>query len=83
VQAGFRRICDPVASFAKEVMPSFRVDPEPDAWKAGVVSGAIQLEQIDTEAFSLRRSFPLGPEPVASALDRYRACSVNFVRVRG
>jgi hypothetical protein len=32
-------------------MPEFREDPEHDAWKAGVMSGAIQLEEIDTEAF--------------------------------
>jgi hypothetical protein len=37
--------------FAKEVMPEFRADPEHDAWKAAVMSGAIQLEEIDTEAF--------------------------------
>jgi len=36
------------------VMPEFRGDPEHDAWKAGVMSGAIQLEEIDTEAFSDR-----------------------------
>jgi hypothetical protein len=40
--------------FAKEVMPEFRSDPEHDAWKAGVMSGAIQLEEIDTEAFTDR-----------------------------
>ena len=35
-------------------MPEFRADPEHDAWKAGVMSGAIQLEEIDTEAFTDR-----------------------------
>ena len=35
-------------------MPEFRWDPEHDAWKAGVMSGAIELEEIDTEAFSDR-----------------------------
>jgi hypothetical protein len=35
-------------------MPEFRVDPEHDAWKAGVMSGAIKLEEIDTEAFKDR-----------------------------
>jgi hypothetical protein len=44
-------ICDSLELFAKEVMPEFREDPEHDAWKAGVMSGAIQLEEIDTEAF--------------------------------
>jgi hypothetical protein len=32
-------------------MPESRKDPEHDAWKQGVMSGAIQLEEIDTEAF--------------------------------
>jgi hypothetical protein len=36
------------------VMPEVRSDPEHDAWKAGVMSGAIQLEEIDTEAFKDR-----------------------------
>lgn len=35
-------------------MPQFRQDPEHDAWKAGVMSGAIELEEIDTEAFTDR-----------------------------
>jgi hypothetical protein len=30
------------------------IDPEHDAWKAGVMSGAIQLEEIDTDAFTDR-----------------------------
>ena len=47
-------ICDSLELFAKEVMPEFREDPEHDAWKAGVMSGAIKLEEIDTEAFSDR-----------------------------
>jgi hypothetical protein len=47
-------ICDSLELFAKEVMPEFRADPEHDAWKAGVMSGAIQLEEIDTEAFKGR-----------------------------
>jgi hypothetical protein len=47
-------ICDSLELFAREVMPEFRADPEHDAWKAGVMSGAIQLEEIDTEAFKDR-----------------------------
>jgi hypothetical protein len=35
-------------------MPEFENDPEHEAWKAGVMSGAIQLEEIDTEAFKDR-----------------------------
>jgi hypothetical protein len=56
-------ICDSLELFAKEVMPEFRVDPEHDAWKAGVMSGAIKLEEIDTEAFR----------------DRYGKLAVNVV----
>jgi hypothetical protein len=47
-------ICESLELFAREVMPEFRADPEHDAWKAGVMSGAIQLEEIDTEAFKDR-----------------------------
>jgi len=47
-------ICDSLELFAKEVMPEFQHDPEHEAWKAGVMSGAIQLEEIDTEAFKDR-----------------------------
>jgi hypothetical protein len=47
-------ICDSLELFAREVMPEFQHDPEHEAWKAGVMSGAIQLEEIDTEAFKDR-----------------------------
>ena len=47
-------ICESLELFASEVLPEFRDDPEHDAWKAGVMSGAIQLEEIDTEAFTDR-----------------------------
>jgi len=36
------------------VMPEFQHDPEHDAWKKGVLDGSIQLEEIDTQAFSDR-----------------------------
>src|SRR5947208_7998624 len=45
-------ICESLELFAKEVMPEFRSDPEHEAWKAGVMSGDIQLEEIDTQAFT-------------------------------
>jgi hypothetical protein len=35
-------------------MPEFKSDPEHEEWKQGVMSGAIQLEEIDTEAFTDR-----------------------------
>ena len=44
-------ICESLELFAAQVMPEFRQDPEHDAWKAGVMSGAIELEEIDTAAF--------------------------------
>jgi alkanesulfonate monooxygenase SsuD/methylene tetrahydromethanopterin reductase-like flavin-dependent oxidoreductase (luciferase family) len=47
-------ICESLELFAKEVMPEFQNDPEHEAWKKGVMSGAIQLEEIDTEAFKDR-----------------------------
>jgi hypothetical protein len=47
-------ICESLELFAREVMPEFRLDPEHDAWKAGVMSGAIQLKEIDTDAFTDR-----------------------------
>jgi hypothetical protein len=47
-------ICESLELFAREVMPEFQNDPEHEAWKKGVMSGAIQLEEIDTEAFKDR-----------------------------
>ena len=38
----------------REVMPEFRGHPEQLAWKARVMSREIELEEIDTEAFSDR-----------------------------
>ena len=47
-------ICESLELFAREVMPEFKHDPEHDEWKKGVLSGKIQLEEIDTEAFKDR-----------------------------
>jgi hypothetical protein len=47
-------ICESLELFAKEVMPEFQHDPEHEEWKKGVMSGAIQLEEIDTKAFTDR-----------------------------
>ena len=48
-------ICDSLELFAREVMPEFHANiPEQDAWKAKVLSGKIELEEIDTEQFSAR-----------------------------
>jgi len=35
-------------------MPEFQNDPEQEAWKKGVLSGGIELEEIDTQAFTDR-----------------------------
>jgi len=65
-------ICESLELFARDVMPEFRSDPEHEAWKAAVMSGAIQLEEIDTEAFTDRYgklAVTLGnPPPRAQAL---------------
>jgi hypothetical protein len=54
-------------------MPEFREDPEHAAWKAGVMSGAIKLEEIDTEAFTDRYGkLAVGvtpPRPAAAAVE--------------
>src|SRR5206468_6353339 len=47
-------ICDSLELFAREVMPEFRSDPEHEQWKHEVMSGALQLEEIDTQAFTDR-----------------------------
>jgi hypothetical protein len=47
-------ICESLELFAKDVMPEFKQDLEHDAWKAGVMSGDILLEEIDTAAFTDR-----------------------------
>jgi len=54
-------ICESLELFANEVMPEFQSDPEHEAWKKAVMSGAIKLEEIDTQAF----------------MDRYGKLAVN------
>ena len=45
-------ICDSLELFAKEVMPEFRArEPEHQEWKRKVLSGEIELEEVDTESF--------------------------------
>jgi alkanesulfonate monooxygenase SsuD/methylene tetrahydromethanopterin reductase-like flavin-dependent oxidoreductase (luciferase family) len=46
-------ICDSLGLFAEEVMPEFHANiAAQDAWKADVLAGRIQLEQIDTGQFT-------------------------------
>jgi hypothetical protein len=63
-------ICESLDLFAGEVMPEFREDKEHDAWKAGVMSGATKLEEIDTAAFTDRYGkLGITLAPVSSNLD--------------
>jgi alkanesulfonate monooxygenase SsuD/methylene tetrahydromethanopterin reductase-like flavin-dependent oxidoreductase (luciferase family) len=66
-------ICESLELFAKEVMPEFQNDPEHDAWKAGVMSGDILLEEIDTAAFTDRYgklALNIGsPKPASTAAE--------------
>ena len=48
-------ICESLELFAKEVMPEFHAaHTEQEAWKAAAMRGDIQLEEIDTTAFTDR-----------------------------
>jgi alkanesulfonate monooxygenase SsuD/methylene tetrahydromethanopterin reductase-like flavin-dependent oxidoreductase (luciferase family) len=55
-------ICESLEMFASEVMPEFHArEPEHQAWKARVLSGEIQLEEIDIEPFNTSRAKPTKP----------------------
>jgi alkanesulfonate monooxygenase SsuD/methylene tetrahydromethanopterin reductase-like flavin-dependent oxidoreductase (luciferase family) len=59
-------ICDSLELFAAEVMPEFHDrEPQHQEWKQGVLSGEIQLDEVDTSAFS-RRTVAT-PKPVGEA----------------
>ena len=46
-------ICDSLELFAKEVMPDFHgQDKAHQEWKAAVLAGELELEEIDTEAYN-------------------------------
>jgi alkanesulfonate monooxygenase SsuD/methylene tetrahydromethanopterin reductase-like flavin-dependent oxidoreductase (luciferase family) len=48
-------ICASLEQFAAEVMPEFHANiPAQDKWKAAVMAGEIELEEIDTEPFRQR-----------------------------
>jgi alkanesulfonate monooxygenase SsuD/methylene tetrahydromethanopterin reductase-like flavin-dependent oxidoreductase (luciferase family) len=54
-------ICDSLELFAEEVMGEFHASiPAHEAWKADVLAGRTRLEEIDTEAFTVR----YGPKAV-------------------
>ena len=47
-------ICSSLELFAREVMPEFHADePAHQAWKRGVLSGEIELEEIDTKPYHM------------------------------
>jgi hypothetical protein len=48
-------ICDSLELFAEEVMPEFHGrEPEHQEWKRDVLSGKIDLPEIDTNRFTFR-----------------------------
>ena len=48
-------ICSSLELFAREVMPEFHADePAHQAWKQKVLSGAIELDEIDTTPYQMR-----------------------------
>lgn len=61
-------ICDSLELFAEEVMPEFHANvPAHEEWKAKVMAREIELEEIDTAAFTARygaRSVDLSKAPV-------------------
>ena len=47
-------ICDSLELFARVVMPEFHArEPEHQEWKRKVLAGEIELEEVDTEAFTV------------------------------
>lgn len=56
--------------FAREVMPEFHDrEAEHQAWKAAVLRGDIQLEEIDVSPFNTSRAKPTKP-PTRRAMDQ-------------
>jgi alkanesulfonate monooxygenase SsuD/methylene tetrahydromethanopterin reductase-like flavin-dependent oxidoreductase (luciferase family) len=63
-------ICESLELFAKEVMPEFQGrHAANDAWKAEVMSGHLQLAEIDTAAFTDRfgKAMPAQVKPAKTA----------------
>ena len=57
-------ICSSLELFAAEVMPEFHGrEPEHQAWKSSVLAGDVQLEELDTEAHSVRTYQSVSKEP--------------------
>ncbi len=64
-------ICESLELFGREVMPEFQAhEPEHQEWKSKVLAGEIELEEIDTAAFTDRfgpNSVQIPPRKVAAA----------------
>lgn len=61
-------ICEGLELFAREVMPEFHANiPQHEAWKAEVLAGNLQLEEIDTENFKQRYGANSIPELATTA----------------
>lgn len=64
-------ICESLELFGREVMPEFQAhEPEHQEWKRKVIAGEIELEEIDTTAFTDRygpNSVQIPPKKVAVA----------------
>jgi hypothetical protein len=74
-QAGRNRhehICEALELFATEVMPEFHaMEPDHAEWKRRVLTGEIELDEIDTDPFNMigmqsTKWKPGMPVPVAS-----------------
>lgn len=66
-------ICESLELFAKEVMPEFQeMEPAHQEWKQGVLSGEIELEELDTSSHTSRfskNSVQLDPVKTAAVGD--------------
>ncbi len=61
-------ICSSLELFAEEVMPEFHArETEHQVWKQSVLSGEIELEELDTEAFDYRTTAAPTQRPSAEA----------------
>ena len=67
-------ICASLELFAAEVMPEFHAkEDEHQEWKRSVLTGAIELEELDTEPFSMRsnqtpaKKLPKAAPPLAKS----------------
>ncbi len=69
-QAGKNSHEDIVSSlelFAREVMPEFHaLESEQQTWKAGVLAGEIELEEVDTDPYKVRTYVDPSKEPATS-----------------